>query len=116
MNDSGQEAEKLAAIYLQRHGLKLLETNYRCRFGEIDLIMQDGREVVFVEVRLRSHATFGGAGESITRDKQQKLARTASHYLAAHGSPPCRFDAMLLSAPSTQRFEWIRNAFDCSWN
>jgi putative endonuclease len=116
MNDSGQHAEKLAIIYLQQHGLKLLESNYRCRFGEIDLIMQDGKEIVFVEVRLRSHATFGGAKESITRDKQRKLASAASHYLAAHGSAPCRFDAMLLATPATQQFEWIRNAFDCSWN
>lgn len=61
MNNTGQDAERLAAIYLQRQGLKLLETNYRCRFGEIDLIMQDGKEIVFVEVRLRSHAAFGGA-------------------------------------------------------
>lgn len=106
----------MAAAYLQARGLKLLETNYRCRFGEIDLIMRDGEEIVFVEVRLRSHSAFGGARESITRDKQRRLASAASHYLAAHGATPCRFDAMLLDTPATWRFEWIRNAFDSTWN
>jgi putative endonuclease len=113
--NAGQEAERQAAVFLQQRGLKLLASNYRCRFGEIDLVMQDGKEVVFVEVRLRSHAAFGGAAESITHGKQQKLARAASHYLAAHGAAPCRFDAMLLNAPASQEFEWIKNAFDCSW-
>ena len=66
MNNSGNEAEKMAATYLQQHGLILLETNYRCRFGEIDLVMRDGNATVFVEVRLRSNTDFGGAGISIT--------------------------------------------------
>ena len=116
MNDSGQAAEKRAADFLQQQGLTLLITNYRCRLGEIDLIMQDGQELVFVEVRLRRHAAFGGAGESITRHKQQKLTRAATHYLAEHGSPACRFDAVLLADTVGDKFEWIRNAFDSAWN
>lgn len=112
MSAPGQAAEALAAAYLQRHGLELLERNYRCRHGEIDLIMRDGEEVVFVEVRLRSSAAFGGAGASITSAKQHKLARAAEHYLLQHGSTPCRFDAVLLDALAERNLQWLKNAFE----
>lgn len=112
MSNSGNEAEKLAATYLQQQGLTLLETNYRCRFGEIDLVMRDGNATVFVEVRLRSNADFGGAGMSITPHKQQKLVRAAEHYLLSHNSTSCRFDAVLMDKIGAQHIEWIRNAFD----
>lgn len=112
MNNLGSEAEQIAATYLQQKGLILLETNYRCRFGEVDLIMRDGNTLAFVEVRLRSNASFGGAGTSITGAKQQKLARTAEHYLQKHGMTSCRFDAILMSKPSIDNIEWIKNAFD----
>ena len=104
----------MAAHYLQRQGLKLLESNYRCRFGEIDLVMRDGKEIVFVEVRLRGNAAFGGAAASITRSKQKKLTRTAQHYQMVHGQTACRFDAVLLDGLDEQRLEWIRNAFDAA--
>ncbi len=110
--NSGKAAERLAATWLQQQGLKLLESNYRSRFGEIDLIMQDGREIVFVEVRLRSSNTFGDAGASITPAKQQKLARTAEDYLMRHGMAPCRFDAVLLESLDARQLQWIRNAFE----
>jgi putative endonuclease len=112
LSNSGNEAEKLAATYLQQQGLTLLETNYRCRFGEIDLVMRDGDALVFVEVRLRSNANFGGAGMSITPHKQQKLVRAAKHYLLSHSSTSCRFDAVLMDKVDTQHIEWIHNAFD----
>lgn len=100
----------MAAAFLQSHGLELLETNYRCRFGEIDLIMRDGAETVFVEVRMRRHADFGGAAASITPGKQRRLRAAALHYLAIHGERPCRFDAILATAPEGGTLEWIRNA------
>lgn len=112
MNNRGQAAEQLAILWLQQHGLKLLESNYRSRFGEIDLIMQDGPEIVFVEVRLRSNNAFGGAGASITPAKQQKLARTAQDYQMRHGVSACRFDAVLLESLDTRQLQWIRNAFE----
>jgi putative endonuclease len=112
MKNDGQAAEMLAAAYLQQKGLKLLESNYRCRFGEIDLIMRDGKEIVFVEVRLRSNPFFGGAAASITSSKQQKLARTAEHYLLQHGSAPCRFDAVLLDSLTASNLTWLKNAFE----
>lgn len=112
MNDAGRDAEQAALHFLQSRGLRLLHSNYRCRFGEIDLVMQDGREIVFVEVRLRSNPHFGGAAASISARKQQKLVLAARHYLAEHGEQPCRFDAMLSDGNGSQNFEWIRNAFD----
>lgn len=108
----GALAEQLAAQYLQQQGLKLLQTNYSCRFGEIDLILQDGNTHVFVEVRLRSSAAFGGAAASIDARKQAKLVRTAQHYLSGFRQlPPCRFDAILMQSIDTSNIEWIKNAF-----
>jgi putative endonuclease len=109
---SGEEAERLAAAYLQRQGLSLVQRNYRCRFGEIDLIMRDGASLVFVEVRLRSRGDYGGAAASIGAAKQGKLLRTAQHYLSTLGrTPPCRFDALLLQSADGAGIEWVRNAF-----
>lgn len=108
----GSDAEKAAIAYLQQHHLVLLAQNYRCRFGEIDLIMRDHDTLVFIEVRMRSNDAFGGAAASITPSKQAKLLRTARHYLAEINSePPCRFDALLLSGADGKKIEWIKNAF-----
>lgn len=113
MSNDGAQAEQWAAQYLQRHGLKPVARNYRCRFGEIDLIMNDGTTLVFVEVRLRRNGDFGGAAASIDAHKQQRLIRTAQHYLAALGqTPPCRFDAVLLDDAEGRNVQWLRNAFD----
>ncbi len=111
-SNAGLQAEKLAATYLSQHGLKLVAKNYHCRFGEIDLIMQDGNTVVFVEVRLRTNSQFGSAASSITPKKQQKLILTAQHYLQQHGECACRFDAILMHKADLQDIEWLRNAFD----
>ncbi len=108
----GSDAEQIAVSYLQRHHLVLVAQNYRCRFGEIDLIMREGTTLVFVEVRQRTQALYGGAAASITPAKQAKLLRTARHYLAEiNHEPPCRFDALLLSGSNGQEIEWIQNAF-----
>ena len=114
MKTDGMSAEALAADYLRQHGLELLESNYRCRFGEIDLVMRDGKQIVFVEVRLRSHDAFGGAGASITATKQQKLTRAAEHYLMMHGNLACRFDAVLMDALASDRLTWLKNAFEAA--
>ncbi|SFE54788.1 YraN family protein [Nitrosomonas sp. Nm166] len=108
----GSDAEQLAVSYLQRQHLVLVAQNYRCRFGEIDLIMRDGTTLVFIEVRMRANEHFGGAAASITSSKQIKLLRTARHYLSQlHTEPPCRFDAVLLSG-NKMGIEWIKNAFE----
>ena len=109
----GSDAEKLAAEFLQQQGLQLLAHNYRSRFGEIDLIMQDGSVLVFVEVRQRSRADYGGAAASIDVHKQRKLISTAQHYLAQlHHTPPCRFDALLIDDAAGCHVQWLKNAFD----
>ncbi|WP_324779941.1 YraN family protein [Thiobacillus sedimenti] len=107
----GQTAETRAASFLQAHGLRLVARNWRCRFGEIDLVMQDGATLVFVEVRLRTRSDFGGAAASVTAAKQRKLAAAARQYLSALKTlPPCRFDVVALAGEAPP--EWIRNAFD----
>ncbi len=111
-NNAGFEAEKLAATFLVNHGLKFVTQNYHCRFGEIDLIMQDAETLVFVEVRLRSNSQFGSAASSITAQKQQKLILTAQHFLQIHGESQCRFDAILMDKVDAKSIEWLRNAFD----
>ena len=112
--DSGARAEQLAAQFLQQRGLKLLQQNYRCRFGEIDLVLQDGDTLVFAEVRLRSRSDFGGAAASINAAKQEKLVRAAQHYLAGLARvPACRFDAVLLHAQDGGSIEWVKDAFGC---
>ncbi len=108
---SGAHAETLAADYLQRRGLRLLQRNYRCRLGEIDLILADGAVLVFVEVRLRRNAAFGGAAASVTAAKRQRILRAARHYLSGRPEPACRFDVVLLDALAADRIEWIRDAF-----
>ena len=109
MLTGGAQAEQAAAAYLVKRGLQLVEKNYRCRFGEIDLIMRAGVTLVFVEVRSRSSRAFGGAAASIDARKQRKLIAAAQHYLAQLGKPPpCRFDALLFEG---SEIEWIQNAF-----
>lgn len=110
---AGAQAELTAARYLQRQGMRLLQSNYRCRFGEIDLIMEDRGWLVFVEVRLRTRTDFGGAAASIDARKQHKLILAAQHYLASVSpTPPCRFDVVLLgAAEGGDGIEWLKNAF-----
>jgi putative endonuclease len=111
--NSGALAEQWAAQYLQQQGMKPVAHNYRSRFGEIDLIMRDGATLVFIEVRLRRNADFGGAAASIDTRKQQRIIRTAQQYLAdlAH-LPPCRFDAMLMDDAQGGNAQWLKNAFE----
>lgn len=111
MNTRGSEAEALAAAYLERNGLKVIERNYRVRGGEADLICRDGKVLVFVEVRLRGNPRFGGAAASITAAKRRRVILAARHYLAGKPEPSCRFDCVLLDALDWHRIEWLRHAF-----
>ncbi len=112
MGLNGTDAEQYAERFLRQQNLVFIARNYRCRFGEIDLIMREGSAIVFIEVRMRRNDFFGGAANSITRAKQQKLVRTAKHFLATQNDlPPCRFDAVLLSGSKGEKIEWIKDAF-----
>lgn len=111
--DTGLAAEQLACQYLQAQGLKLLERNYRCRFGEIDLIMQDGRDLVFVEVRFRRSQRFGGAALSVDAAKQAKLLATAQHYLQSK-APKRNARMDVVAVESGNRIDWIKNAIQAT--
>ena len=83
---TGEMGENLAALYLERTGLTVIERNYRCKAGEIDLVAQDGTELVFAEVRTRAGSSFGSPEESITTRKQRRMAECALSYLAERGA------------------------------
>ena len=88
----------------------MIARNYRCRFGEIDLIATDVDTLVFVEVRLRRNSSFGGALASIDYRKQRKLLLTARQYLSrVRREPRCRFDAVLLDSLDARRIEWLQD-------
>ena len=109
----GRDAERRARRYLEQCGLELVTSNFRCPGSEIDLIMRDGRQIVFVEVRFRSHPHFGGGAESVDRRKRDKLTGCALYYLqrypeaARHG---VRFDVIAMG-PDPQTIDWIKDAF-----
>ena len=113
---TGDAWESTARDWLQSKGLHFIAANVRERGGEIDLIMREGSTTVFVEVRYRRSAQFGGAAASVTRSKQHKLLQTARLWLARHNGSfdtvDCRFDVLAFTGNDV---EWLRNAFtDCS--
>jgi putative endonuclease len=111
--EAGSEAEDAALAYLKQAGLKLLQRNYRCRAGEIDLVMLDGDTLVLVEVRYRSSDQYGGAAASVTYWKQRRLITAARHLLMMRADLrryPVRFDVIAISA-LRRDIQWIKNAF-----
>ncbi|WP_408609556.1 YraN family protein [Candidatus Nitrosacidococcus tergens] len=113
--NKGIQAEQLACDYLLAYGLSLIQRNYRCPYGEIDLIMEDRDSLIFIEVRYRTHNSFGSALESITTIKQHKIITTAQHYLhkMERIDKPCRFDAIGITPKQggNSRIIWLVNAF-----
>ncbi len=115
----GKDAETACNDYLKSCGLKLVEKNFSCRLGEIDIIMTDKNILVFVEVRFRKNNNYGDGLESITMAKQQKLRKTAELYLQQNNQyKNARFDVVSMStkAQTMQEkqhysFDWIQNAF-----
>jgi len=112
----GKTAEDLAFRYLDQRGLKLLSRNYRSRRGEIDLIMQDGDVVVFIEVRSRKDNRTMNVIESIDSTKCARIIQTSRHFLQNMKHPDectCRFDIVLITGPAdTAEIEWIKDAFE----
>jgi putative endonuclease len=111
----GQAFEGAAERFLQARGLRTVARNYRCRVGEIDLIMREGDTLAFVEVRYRARGARVAPFESITGVKQRRIVLTAQHFLQRHpqyGRQPCRFDAVALEgAPEAPSIDWIKGAF-----
>ena len=103
----GRDAEARALAFLQQQGLTLIEKNFRCRAGEVDLIMHDVQTLVFIEVRSRKNQHFGGAAASVGPVKQQRLWRSASFYLLKFPKPPaCRFDLVAIDGNDLR---WMKN-------
>ncbi len=108
--EQGLAFERQAAAYLETKGLTILERNWRCPGGEIDLIARHGEVLVFVEVRARSSMTFGGALASIDHRKRRRIVNSAERYLQGLGcTPPCRFDVVAIGAGG--QIEWLMAAF-----
>ena len=111
----GRDAERFACHYLQKQGLILLEQNFNCRVGEIDLIMKDSKRLVFVEVRLRNHPHYGGALCSVDKRKQLKIQKTAAVYLKMKNfkpQPSCRFDVVGVEFEPQVEVTWRKEAFE----
>ena len=112
----GMHYEDRAQRYLQQRGLRLVEKNFRSRFGEIDLIMTDADALCFIEVKYRQSLSHVGAAMTIPPSKRRKMIKTAHFYLCRHrrhGQRPARFDALLIQRDRNgdDEFEWIKNAF-----
>lgn len=111
----GRAAEQQAVEYLQARGLELVVRNYRAPCGEIDIIMQDGSTLVFVEVRYRSNEAFCRTTETISAAKRRRLRATGEHYLQRHATSAngdCRFDIITLTGPQDNATcHWLTNAF-----
>ncbi len=107
----GTVYERRVSAYLEQKGYRILERNFRCRFGEIDVITKKDGYIIFVEVKYRSSGRFGTPMEAVDFRKQQRISNTASYYLYSRHWPsdtPCRFD---VAAVSEQSIELIENAF-----
>ena len=116
----GHAWEDYAARTLKAAGLRILEQRYSCRLGEIDLIALDGQTLVFVEVKFRRSAAYGGAAETVTARKQQRIVNAARHFLMRHpglAQHAIRMDVIALAPPKRSggdapQLRWIRAAFD----
>jgi len=112
---TGTHWERVAESFLTAQGLSLLERNFSSRFGEIDLIMEEGNTLVFILVRYRQNSRHGSGADSVTYHKQRKLSMTAGWYLAKNpqqATQYCRFDVISIGAHGQERqVDWIKNAF-----
>jgi len=110
----GSRAEKLARRYLEQQGLRFEQANFRCRRGEIDLIMRDNDTLVFVEVRYRNNSRYGSAAETVDRHKQRKLVTTALFYLQSRpqlARLASRFDVIAINGDGdSSHIDWHPNA------
>jgi putative endonuclease len=110
----GKAGEEAAVQYLCKHGYQILERNYRCRFGEIDLIARDGRTLAFIEVKTRRSQSYGPAAAAVTLKKQRHLIKASQVYLIERKKPDefCRFDVVTVELDAqAPRIELIKDAF-----
>jgi len=115
----GRHWENFASKHLARNGLEIVERNFACRFGEIDLIARDGDSIVIVEVRARSTSRFGSALESVNWHKQERILKTARYFLMRNpewSGWPLRIDVIAIDGieSATPRLNWVKSAFDAT--
>lgn len=107
----GWHYEELGLRFLLDQGLVFIARNYRCKWGELDLLMEEGGTLIVVEVRYRKNDVFGSALESVTSKKQARIVATTKHYIMTHNiNQPIRFDVLAITGDDT-RPNWIQNAF-----
>ena len=112
--ESGDRGEALTAAYLRERGYRIVASQFRCRFGEIDLIARKDNILCFVEVKLRSGLRFGLPRDFVTAGKQRRIRTTAAFYMARHDPELCaRFDvAEVYDEETPPRIEYIESAFE----
>jgi putative endonuclease len=112
----GEQGERQAALYLKKKGYKVVTANYRCKYGEIDLIARDADILIFIEVKTRTSTDFGVPAAAVDYRKQQQISKVAHHYLITHHNDDVdvRFDVISILSPRGQKteFEHIPDAFD----
>lgn len=116
----GDKVERFVEAYLKKQGLKTIERNFYSRYGEIDLIMQDQKHLVFIEVRFRANTSHGSGAESVNYVKQQKIIKTAHFFLQQakkYQQLDCRFDVVSVTLTNKSlSADWLKNAFQLpSW-
>jgi putative endonuclease len=115
---TGREGENLAAAYLERAGYEIIERNYRCPFGEVDIVAREGGSLVFIEVKSRRSESFGEPELAVGRDKQRKIARVSLDYLQRRNALSCsaRFDVVTVKMlAGGVRIELIKDAFSLAF-
>lgn len=113
----GKKGEDEAVRFLEALGYRLLERNYRCRFGEVDLIAKDGHEIVFVEVKTRCTDLYGSPKQSVDGRKQRRVCLASQDYLVRTGLTEClaRFDVLsIVAGKDGFAVEHVKNAFETS--
>lgn len=117
-DDFGERGEAVASAVLARKGYRIIERNYRSRWGELDVVAYDGATLVFIEVKSRRGSRFGEPVYAVDRRKRARLVRLAQQYLVSRrlGEPLCRFDIVVVDerGPGPPRVDVIPNAFDAS--
>jgi putative endonuclease len=112
---TGKQGEDLAVAHLRKAGYQIVAQNYRCLYGEVDIIARDGDTIVFIEVKSRKSETFGQPQEAVGLEKQKKLSRISLHYLQQKRLESCnaRFDVIAVKMlPGGTRIDLIQNAFN----
>ena len=109
----GDKGEKISSRFLQDMGYEIITSNYRTRYGEVDIIAKDNGVLVFVEVKLRSGTNYGRGLEAVNRSKMEKIQKIALEYIQENydSEPECRFDVIEITNSEKMKILHVKNAF-----